>query len=150
MKLILDRTRHTWHQSLRASLQSNTDVVAFSILRPSPRAVVTWYTGFFLCFIQCALLHIIFDSGWRITSAESGALLFFTIQPVAFAIEVSAAWICDRYGILQGDGPFRVLLGYTWVVFWYVLACPVWIYPQLRNLVKRGADVPFLYLKVLG
>ncbi|KAL4955347.1 hypothetical protein BDW69DRAFT_160849 [Aspergillus filifer] len=66
--------------------------------------------------MQSGILHIVFDSGWGISTSQSGALLFFTLQPVGFAIEELASFVCARFVILSGDKPLRILLGYTWVV----------------------------------
>ncbi|KAL4940766.1 hypothetical protein BDV06DRAFT_223779 [Aspergillus oleicola] len=141
---------HTWHQSLRAFLQHNTDVVVFTLLRLPPRKVYTRYTRFFLCFIQSGILHSAFDAGWGVTSLQNGAFLLFSIQPLGFAVEEFVTWVCNRYGLFVRDGPLRTLVGYTWVVLWCTATWPIWIYPELKNMVERGADVPFLHLKYVG
>ncbi|KAL4922902.1 membrane bound O-acyl transferase family-domain-containing protein [Aspergillus aurantiobrunneus] len=139
----------TWHQCCRQLLSANADFVTFSVLGLNPRTVLTRYTRYFLCFFQSGAMHVLFDQGSGITPAQTGALLFFTIQPIAFGIEELAQWLSKRYNILTEDGPLRRLIAYVWVAAWCTLTWPIWVFPQFRNMLAMGMSVTFIHLNTL-
>ncbi|KAL4955186.1 membrane bound O-acyl transferase family-domain-containing protein [Aspergillus filifer] len=124
---------HTWHQMYRQFLVSNADFFTFSILRLKPHTLLARYTRFFTTFFLSGLIHILFDTACGVPRDESGALLFFSIQPVAFGIEDITQWICKRHSLLHDDRLLSRTIGYIWVCVWCTAAWPIWFYPLMRE-----------------
>ncbi|KAL4997901.1 membrane bound O-acyl transferase family-domain-containing protein [Aspergillus recurvatus] len=141
---------HTWHQAFRAFLSPLADFITFSALRLPPKTVISRYTRYVVCFFHSALIHLAFDVGRGMTyphwpssllvasqsgapvEVQSGALLFFAIQPLAFAIEEAVQVLSNRCGFLtnKSDRHVRRLIGYVWVAAWCTITWPVWLFPQ--------------------
>ncbi|KAL4985196.1 membrane bound O-acyl transferase family-domain-containing protein [Aspergillus falconensis] len=148
---------HTWHQAFRAFLSPLADFLTFSVLRLSPKTVMSRYTRYVICFFHSALIHLAFDVGRGMTyphwpsslpvpsqtgapvEVQSGALLFFTVQPLAFAIEEAVQVLVNRCGFLtkEGDGHVRRFIGYVWVAAWCTLTWPVWVFPQGMLILQK-------------
>ncbi|KAL3474596.1 membrane bound O-acyl transferase family-domain-containing protein [Aspergillus californicus] len=137
----------TWHQGFRQLLSANANF-AIDFLGLQPGTITTRYTRFFLCFLQSGALHTLFDQGYGIPLDQSGALVFFAVQPIAFAVEDLARWTSRRYGILANDVPLRRLIGYTWVLGWCTITWPIWAYPLVRRMLVKNDPIPFVHLKM--
>ncbi|KAJ5921064.1 hypothetical protein N7466_009390 [Penicillium verhagenii] len=99
-----------WHQTLRSLLSSNADFV-ISVLHVTPDDIIVRYVRFFLCFIISGLIHLSLDHAIGISLADSGALAFFLVQPIAFMAEDMAEWLSKRYGVMTRDNIGRRTVG---------------------------------------
>ncbi|KAL5051325.1 hypothetical protein BDW71DRAFT_51780 [Aspergillus fruticulosus] len=137
---------HTWHQMIRPIVSSNADFITYSILHLPRRTVFTRYSRFFFSFLISGVLHLTHDEAMGVPRHKGGAMRFYTLQPVAFAIEDLAQWISKRYGIFTEDLELRKLIGYTWVCVWSTLVWPIWIFPMMREPAEGQRFVQFLHL----
>ncbi|KAL4810917.1 membrane bound O-acyl transferase family-domain-containing protein [Aspergillus unguis] len=110
----------TWHQTFRVPLSRTADFIVDSVFRLKARTVRARYARFFITFFLSGLLHVPYDRSSGVGSDKSNVLLFFMLQPVAFAIEEIAQAVSERYNILNAekDQALRRAIGYIWVVVW--------------------------------
>ncbi|KAL6230117.1 hypothetical protein BDW75DRAFT_248933 [Aspergillus navahoensis] len=140
---------HTWHQMIRPIVTPNADFITFSILQLPRGTIFARYSRFFFSFLISGVLHHFYDEAMGVPRDKGGAMLFFTVQPVAFAIEDLAQWISKRYGILTEDLVLRKLIGYTWVCVWCTLIWPIWFFPMMREPAEGQRLVQFLHLPLV-
>ncbi|KAL4767319.1 membrane bound O-acyl transferase family-domain-containing protein [Aspergillus nidulans var. acristatus] len=137
---------HTWHQMFRRAFSPNADFITFSVLRLPRGTIFARYSRFFLNFLFSGVLHLFYDEAVGVPRDKGGAMLFYTLQPVAFAIEDFAQWMSTRYDILTEDLVLRALIGYTWVCIWCTLTWPIWVFPLMREPAEGQRLVHFLQL----
>ncbi|KKK20749.1 hypothetical protein AOCH_006761 [Aspergillus ochraceoroseus] len=135
----------TWHQTLRQLLSSNADFLVFSIFRPG--TIWARYARYFVVFFLSGVIHTFLDEASGIPVESSRSLLFFTIQPIAFAVEDVAENLAKRYGVFTTDTPLRRLVGYIWVGVFCLWASPMWLYPVMRFLLANGQPVSIVNLR---
>lgn len=91
-----------------------------------------------LAFFISGLLHVLTDVGLGVRSGESGAVLFFCLQPLGIMIEEAAQTT------LGGSLPafVRKMVGYAWVIAFMTWSVPVWSFPHLRLGMKAADMLP--------
>ncbi|KAJ7240390.1 membrane bound O-acyl transferase family-domain-containing protein [Mycena haematopus] len=115
-----------WHQLFRRPLCKHADF----FLRPDRSAASSWVR---MCFVF-ALSGFVHHLGETVPMGfwRSGSLIFFSIQPVAMAVETLFAFSSQRAGAVLPT-PVNKALGLVWVVAWFTLTLPIMQDPLLQT-----------------
>ncbi|KAL5001364.1 membrane bound O-acyl transferase family-domain-containing protein [Aspergillus recurvatus] len=140
---------HTWHQMARPIVSPNADFITFSILRLPRQTIPARYSRLFFSFLISGVLHLFYDEAIGVPRDKGGAMRFFTLQPVAFAVEDLAQWISKQYDIFTEDAVLRRLIGYTWFCVWCTIIWPIWVFPMMREPAEGQRLVQFLHLPLI-
>ncbi|KAH8429826.1 wax synthase family protein [Aspergillus melleus] len=138
----------SWHQSLRALISSNADMITSSILRIPRSSSWVMYPRLVIAFALSGLFHSGMDVAFGIKWEESGAICFFLVQAVGVLVESAFQHIC-RGWVSRLNPIVRRGLGYVWVCVFLLWTTPVWIIPMVRSVYADGTPVfsPFLIFK---
>lgn len=93
-----------------------------------------------LAFFISGLLHYLTDTGLGVRSNESGAVLFFSLQPLGIMLEEAVQQTTTRLKIPTW---IRKIIGYLWVVVFMSWSVPIWSYPHLRLGMDAADMLPF-------
>lgn len=129
----------------RVFLTGHTDLMVDPIL---PRhSLISRYIRIFVAFLISGLLHYRADILMGMSTAESGAMLFFTMHAAVIMVEdavgpqLSKIWPSSRYSRL------RRALCYLWVCAFFVWTTPTYMYPANRLGLNAAAMLP---ARILG
>ncbi|KAI9044714.1 wax synthase family protein [Aspergillus affinis] len=138
----------SWHQSLRALLSSNADMIASSVLCIPRSSKWVVYPRLVIAFTLSGLFHSGMDVAFGINWEESGAIWFFMMQAVGILVESAFQHVC-RGWIGRLSPVVRRGLGYVWVCIFLLWTTPVWMIPMVRSVFADGTPVfsPFLMFK---
>jgi hypothetical protein len=164
-------TRYFWHQSFRAFLTANTDLFITSTRRhsptrtptPTPRrgsintststsTISSRYIRYFICFGISGLIHLLLDHAIGIPLHDSGAMQFLLLQPLAFAVEDTAAYLAANRsipGMARGERISRAI-GYIWVTAFSLWSWRPWALPVLRTALEVGEPITSIWFLGLG
>ncbi|KAF9890730.1 hypothetical protein FE257_005596 [Aspergillus nanangensis] len=129
-----------WHQLFRSFLSSNAEVI-ISAIPFRLHKTTSRYLRYFLCFLVSGLIHHFFDLAIGISLHDTGALLTFTVQPVAFAVEDMAQYLSRRYMVLTGNTVAKRVLGYVWVIIFSCWSLRPWIYQVARRALEAAEPI---------
>lgn len=98
-----------------------------------------------LAFFISGLIHLLTDIGLGVPRRESGAILFFCLQPLGIMLEEAVQ------SIVPGQLPVSVrkVAGYIWVMAFMSWSVPVWLYPHLRLGMNAADMLPFHFVSPL-
>ena len=121
--------------------------ITTDILKLPKGSILQRYVYVLVVFQLSGLVHIVGDLAAGIEVEDSGVLQWFSIQALGFAIEDGFSWIWKH---MKGqkdeedeEGRFwQKILGFMWVVGWFVWTMPVWTYPISRASQGEGI-LPF-------
>ncbi|KAK5124203.1 hypothetical protein LTR85_001906 [Meristemomyces frigidus] len=149
----LTHIRKSWHQALRAWLESISDHVAHKILRLQHKGPLQRYSKIFISFALSGVMHVVADMGCGLSPHQSGAMPFFLMQALGIMAEdgVQAVWrrLTVRFSFGEGVARFERIVGYAWVALYLVWTSPVWVYPACLPMRKKDALLAFGAVKPL-
>ncbi|KAJ0425647.1 membrane bound O-acyl transferase family-domain-containing protein [Aspergillus carlsbadensis] len=147
-----------WHQCFRAFLAANADFFIPSTRRPSPSpsprggrrrrrtmTIPSQYARYFICFAISGLIHHLLDLAAGIRPRDSGAMQFFLVQPIAFAVEDVAAYLAtrcipasirDEVATTTTTTTTTRVIGYFWVMAFSLWSWRPWALPVLRRALE--------------
>lgn len=133
--------RSVWHQGLQRPLANHAHAIVNAVL---PRdSLLSKTSRLLLAFYISGLLHYLTDIGLGLRGNESGAVLFFCLQPLGMMIEAAVQTVPGL------PASVRRVIGYLWVVAFMAWSVPVWAYPQMRLGLDPAGTVPFHFLPPL-
>src|SRR2546421_9418248 len=91
----LYRPRVFWHQQFRRALTSSSSFIVHALLQvprnspttPPASRLLARYTKIFIAFLLSGLIHLCSDLILGIPLRDSGAVTFFSLQPLGLMIE---------------------------------------------------------------
>ncbi|KAF7296400.1 BTB domain-containing protein [Mycena chlorophos] len=120
-----------WHQMLRRPLSAHARFLTGTILRLPPRSLSSICISIQTVFFLSGLVHYLGEQvALSRIGFSSGSLVFFSIQPLAIALETLVG-LFFRDHVDKGTGS-RVL-GMSWTLSWFVLTFPLMLDPLLRS-----------------
>lgn len=121
--------------------------VTTEILQLPKGSMLQRYVYIMLVFQLSGLIHIVGDVASGLDVKDSGVMHWFSVQALGFAIEDSIAWLWTRAtGRLADEGKlWQKVLGFVWVVGWFIWTMPVWTYPISRKSKGEGI-LPFTFI----
>lgn len=134
-----------WQQASRRTLLTSTNFILQNIrvfpphtstrLPPLAR-LLQLHTVFFLSGLLHAGAEIIARGG-----GGSSALLFFVLQPWGIMIELAIKYLVAG-SIKKTEGPKLVyrLVGYIWVMFWFLVLVPIQVGPVDKTVFYHGVS----------
>ncbi|VUC25903.1 unnamed protein product [Clonostachys rosea] len=135
-----------WHQINTHKLVTISNFLLFEVLHFPKTAVLSRYLRVWTVFFLSALLHVAVDASSGINPRDSGAISFFTIQPLGILIEDLFQKIVAK---LLGQSKNREssaierCVGVLWVGLWMAWTGPAYLYPVLKvNGPEGGGVVP--------
>ncbi|KAL4957100.1 membrane bound O-acyl transferase family-domain-containing protein [Aspergillus filifer] len=131
----------SWHQTLRRPLTSNATFLS-STLGISPTSLPAHWIRVVIAFLGSGLVHALMDIGFGVERKKTGALWFFGLQIVLFAVEGMLKTILTPAANTLGLRKcVRKGFGYIWVAGCLLWSAPVWINPILVSLRDDGTNV---------
>ncbi|KAL4794115.1 membrane bound O-acyl transferase family-domain-containing protein [Aspergillus venezuelensis] len=131
----------SWHQTLRRPLTSNATFLS-SMLGLSPSSLPAHWIRVVIAFLGSGLVHALMDIGFGVEWEKTGALLFYGLQIVGFAVEGVLKLLLTPVANALGLGKcVRRGAGYIWVAGFLLWSTPVWINPILVSLRDDGTNV---------
>jgi hypothetical protein len=100
------------------------------------------------CFFISGVIHLFLDLAIGIPLDKTGALVFFLVQPLAFALEDVAGCLSKRYQMLEGNTVAKRLIGYIWMLLFCLWSWRPWAYPILRRSLEVGEPITSTYFHV--
>ncbi|KAE8140280.1 hypothetical protein BDV38DRAFT_280277 [Aspergillus pseudotamarii] len=119
-----------------------------SVLGLHPGTITSRYVRYLSCFLISGLIHLFFDLAIGIPLNKTGALVFFPVQPLAFALEDVAGALSKRYPVLEGITSAKRLIGYVWVLLFCLWSWRPWAYPILKRSLEIGEPITSTYFHV--
>lgn len=98
-----------------------------------------------MTFLISGIIHLLMDLARGIPIADSGSMLFFTLQALGIMAEDLIIHIGTRV-VGGGKKWWKRMIGCLWVAVFLFLTTPLYSYPICRGLFKAGERIPFLYL----
>lgn len=129
------RGRSVWQQGLQRPLAGHANAIVNAVLPQG--SLLSRMSRLLLAFFISGLLHVLTDVGLGVRSDESGAVLFFCLQPLGIMIEE----VAQPYGTSLPTF-LRRIIGYAWVIAFMSWSVPVWSYPHLRLGMNAADMVP--------
>ncbi|KAI0200184.1 membrane bound O-acyl transferase family-domain-containing protein [Astrocystis sublimbata] len=139
-----------WHQINTHRLYVASNWLMHTLLRLPRGSSAVRYLRVFLVFILSGILHVGIDFASGIEWRESGALKFFTIQPIGILIEDVFASIYMSY-VKAPDARASVMqrcVGFLWVGLWMAWTVPAYMYPVLNSTEDTGV-VPISVINLI-
>ena len=137
-----------WHSGLRNSFLGTSNFFTYDVLRLRRGTLAARYINLFLVFGISAAFHTSNDITMGIPPAESVEHEFFLMQAVGITLEDFAGWLyrvvrprpqpnrrdekTGRDGVEERVESWQKLMGYLWVIAWFVFTTPRWSYQRLR------------------
>nr|APA36955.1 3-acetyltrichothecene 4-O-acetyltransferase [Fusarium praegraminearum] len=147
-----------WHQYFRRALTSVSNFICRDFLRLPRPSIVERYLNLSLVFLGSAIVHIPVD--WFSLPPPSKppalALAFFSSFVVGIIIEDTIQALWRRItGAAKQDGDDGVplwhkLVGYIWVVFWFMMVSPWYLYHNSRLPAEDTWFVPVSFMDTIG
>jgi hypothetical protein len=117
------------------------------VFRLRENSLVARYAKIFCAFFLSGLFHVLSDYTVDIPVWESGALPFFVSQAIGIMIEDGVQGAFRGFRKYQAkptessEPPFwQRLVGFIWVVFFFLWSSPLWISPLLGT--GLGSPMP--------
>ncbi|KAF9450452.1 hypothetical protein P691DRAFT_701161 [Macrolepiota fuliginosa MF-IS2] len=133
--------RKFWHQMLRGVLLNTTNFIIHTILRipytsakSSPRIkLILGLLKLHTVFLVSALVHAAGEF-MMLGYGGSGALYFFVLQAWAITLEMAIQYLVTGSTRPSNKPPALIwrLLGYAWVVSWFILVVPFMQQPMIE------------------
>ena len=137
-----------WHSGLRNSFLGTSNFFTYDVLRLRRGTLAARYINLFLVFGISGAFHTSNDITLGIAPAESVEHEFFLMQAVGITFEDFAQWLyrvvqsrrqpnlrdekSGRDGVGERVETWQILMGYLWVIAWFVFTTPRWSYQRLR------------------
>ncbi|KAI0409013.1 membrane bound O-acyl transferase family-domain-containing protein [Xylaria palmicola] len=141
-----------WHQINTHRLYVASNWLLHRLLRLPRGKLVVRYLRVCLVFILSGILHVAIDFASGISWRDSGALRFFSIQPVGIIIEDLFLSIYQSYRNRNTPGvhvsTLQRCFGFLWVGLWIAWTVPAYMYPVL-NSTEAGGVVPFSFITLI-
>ncbi|MCJ1352564.1 MAG: hypothetical protein MMC33_002548 [Icmadophila ericetorum] len=123
-----------WHQLIRSRFVVLPELIVYKIFRLRRGRLLTRYTNLFLVFLASGIFHLLIDIAQGLPFAESGSIKYYCLQALGIMLEdgVQAVYR-SLYGLkrdaAQPPSLIVKLVGYAWVLSFFVLFTPMWLYP---------------------
>ncbi|KAK4169998.1 membrane bound O-acyl transferase family-domain-containing protein [Cladorrhinum sp. PSN259] len=122
-----------WHQTNTHRLRVTSNWVLFDVFRLPRGSKAARYARPCIIFLLSAVFHVAIDVSSGMLPSESGAMRFFTIQPLGIAVEDLITWILSgsmtaKPTLLQRWG------GALWVLLWMTWTVPAYMFPVLARI----------------
>ncbi|KAK7961880.1 membrane bound O-acyl transferase family-domain-containing protein [Apiospora aurea] len=142
-----------WHQTNTHRLNAMSSFLLHDVLRLPRGTKPVRYLRIWMIFLISGLMHVAIDFASGIPLGSSGAMKFFSIQPLGVAIEDTFLSIY-RYMLPQSTAhqPARLwqrCVGWVWLGLWMAWTAPAYLYPVMpqEGSEENGGVVP---VSVLG
>lgn len=134
------RGRSVWQQGLQRPLAGHANAIVNAVL---PRgSLLSRMSRLIIAFFISGLIHLLVDIGLGVPRGESGAVLFFCLQPLGIMTEEAVqSTVLGRLPVFA-----RKVLGYLWVIAFMSWSVPVWLYPHLRLGMDAADMLPFHFV----
>ncbi|KAM7198354.1 acetyltransferase pyr8 [Rhypophila sp. PSN 637] len=130
----------TWHQTLRRSLNSISDLIAHRVLHIPRKSLAARYIRLFISFGISGAIHHSADLVLGVPGPESQALVYFITTAAAITFEDSVQHISPKVIGVEAHEEWRKYIGYLWVCGYMYWTTPAWAYPAAR-VVRPSVDV---------
>nr|GAT53751.1 predicted protein [Mycena chlorophos] len=121
-----------WHQMLRRPLSAHARFLTGTILRLPPRSLTSICISMQTVFFLSGLVHYLGEQvALSRIGFSSGSLVFFSIQPLAIALETLAGLFFRDHVHFTVEA--KRVLGMSWTLAWFVLTFPLMLDPLLRS-----------------
>ncbi|KAJ7628182.1 membrane bound O-acyl transferase family-domain-containing protein [Mycena polygramma] len=129
-----------WHQLLRRPLTSHVRWLSRLLRLPAQSSVTTAIETSAAFFIS-GMVHYLGETVLLRGHGRSGSLIFFGLQPLAFALESLVTSLNRRTGLV----PHRiaVFLGYVWAATWFA-----WVVPFMQDPLIATGETLNRYIRV--
>lgn len=113
---------------LRSSLAGHADFVMDRMFPYLPRhSTQIRYIRPVFAFFLSGMIHSPADQRQGVPNDENGALTFFLLHAAAIILEDAARPVATFFPLC-----FRYIMGYLWVLIFFVWSSPVYMYPGIR------------------
>ncbi|KAG7439366.1 uncharacterized protein BT62DRAFT_1081637 [Guyanagaster necrorhizus] len=134
----------TWHQFVNRFASSHGKYLARQVFHYPPGTVASSLIQLYTSFAMSIFLHMVADftmfKRWNV----GGSLFFFAIQPFAIMFETVVMMLARKLGHSGEPRIWARLVGYIWVLTWFVLTFPGWFDPMARvRFMEIGLNMPF-------
>ncbi|KAL1850213.1 hypothetical protein Daus18300_013013 [Diaporthe australafricana] len=134
----------SWHQMFRCFLTGHANLVVDHTLPfVSRHSVVSRYTRLAIAFLISGLIHHHADQLMGVPNAQNGAVVFFLLHAAFIMLEDALKPIVTA--LLPAR--LRHVLGWFWVLAFFVWSSPIWIYSGMRLGISSAALLP---VRVVG
>ena len=137
-----------WHSGLRNSLLGTSSFFTYDLLRLRRGTLIARYINLFLVFGISGAFHISFETTLGTPPAENLVGKFFLMQAVGITMEDFVEWVyrvirprrqpnhgdekTRQDGIGESVETWQKLIGYLWVLSWFIFTTPIWSYQRMR------------------
>lgn len=140
------KCRISWHQLLRSSLTGHADLVMRTMFPFIPRqSIAGRHMRLTIAFAISGLIHWRADQRQGVPNAENGAWTFFLLHATAIILEDSTSSVAALLPIR-----FRYIMGYFWVLSFFVWSSPVYMYPGIRLGFDAAGLLPIRFVGPYG
>ncbi|KAJ7430934.1 membrane bound O-acyl transferase family-domain-containing protein [Mycena galericulata] len=129
-----------WHQIFRRPLTAHIRFISRLMPLP-PQSDITMAVETCAAFLLSGIVHYFGETVVLGRHFRSGSLVFFGIQPVAFALENLVASLAHRSGVIHHR--IATILGYVWTATWFA-----WVVPFMQDPLIAAGETLSRYIKV--
>ncbi|KAK4202927.1 membrane bound O-acyl transferase family-domain-containing protein [Triangularia verruculosa] len=126
-----------WHQTNTHRLRVTSNWLLFDVLRMPKNSKIGTYLRPWLIFLLSAVFHVAIDASAGIPPQDSGAMRFFTIQPLGIVIEDLTTSILSTAPTTGSTSArpttIQRWVGRLWVVLWMTWKVPAYMFPVLAK-----------------
>ncbi|ETS87869.1 hypothetical protein PFICI_01697 [Pestalotiopsis fici W106-1] len=140
-----------WHQINTHRLNTMSNYLLHDILRLQRGGPLVRYVRTWLIFLLSGVWHVAMDFSSGIAMEQSGALRFFSIQPLGIFIE---DLILSRFHVVPGSRTKQTpalinrCIGFAWVCLWMAWTAPGYLYPIMDK--SSSEDTGVVPVSVVG
>lgn len=119
-----------------------SDFLAHGILQLPRKGLLQRYTKILICFAISGVLHVRADMGAGMTARRSGAMQYFLMQALGITFEDGVQYLWEEHIRRMFGSRFDFvakMVGYVWVLFFFLWTSAVWVFPYMLIMRKEDA-----------
>ena len=140
--------RTFWHSGLRNPFLGTANFFTHDVLRLRRGTPAARYINLFLVFGISGAFHLSNETSSGIPPAKNRVSEFFLMQAVGITMEDFIEWVyrvvrpgrqrnrddekTGQDGVGESLETWQKLIGYVWVISWFLLTTPIWSYQRMR------------------
>lgn len=129
----------TWHQMFRSFLTGHADLIVDNTLPfVSRHSWISRYTRLAIAFFISGAIHYRGDQIMGVPDNQNGAVIFFLMHSGAIMLEDILTPITSA--VIPKS--LRRVLGWVWVLGFFIWSSPIWIYSSTRVGLDSAALLP--------
>ncbi|KAK4220699.1 membrane bound O-acyl transferase family-domain-containing protein [Podospora fimiseda] len=139
-----------WHQKNTHRLRATSNWILFEVLRLPRESKIGRHARPWIIFLLSGLFHVAIDASSGMVPHESGAMHFFTVQPLGILIEDLTTGALKLFGA-KPSSTIQQLVGAIWVLLWMAWIAPAYMFPVLAQAEsgEKGV-VPLSVAKIMS